>query len=192
MIKILKKIGGVLSGALIAIELVAVIFIVFMRIGGDVPTIFGHNLYVIVSPSMEPEICVGDIIISKEYKGEMLEKDQVITYRGREGDLAGKIITHKVVNVSQDGETIVTRGVANGSDDPAIGKSDVMSVMVYKTFLIGKIYSVISTVWGFILLVLTPMLALIVSEVVNLLKDIKAEKESYNDGNGIEEQEENK
>ncbi len=189
MMKVLRKLGAVLTGLLVATELLAIIFIVAMRLSGGVPSLFGYNLYVIVSPSMEPEIMVGDIIISKEYDGEEdLEVGQVVTYLGKEGDLAGKTITHKVVRILNDGETIITRGVANGDDDPAIGKDDIMSVMVYKPFLIGKIYSVISTTWGFLLLVLIPMMALIVSEIVNLIKDIKEEKEEDNDGESIEEE----
>ena len=177
MMRILKKIGNVLAVALVAVQLIAIAFIVFMRISGGIPSLFGYNLFVIVSPSMEPEICIGDIIISKEYDGEDLEVGQVVTYLGREGDVAGKIVTHKVVSVSEDGETITTRGVANSGNDPDIVKSDIKSVMVYKTFLIGKIYSVISTTWGFLLLILVPMILLIVSETVNLVKDIKEDKE---------------
>ena len=85
------------------------------------------------------------------------------------------MVTHKVVYVSEDSETIVTRGVANSDNDPAISKSDVQSVMVYKTFLVGKIYKLISSTWGFILFVLIPMMVLIVSEIVNLVKDVRLE-----------------
>ena len=189
MKKILKKAGSILAGLLVAIELIAIIFIVAMRLSGGIPSLFGYNFFVIVSPSMEPEICVGDIIISKEYNGGEIKRDDVVTYLGREGDLAGKIVTHKVVSVSSDGNTIVTRGVANGSDDPAITKDDIKSVMVYKTFLIGKIYSVISSTWGFLLLVMIPMCILIVSEIVNLVKDMKNDESEAPDDKGNEAQE---
>ena len=188
MMKILKKIGSALTGILVAVELVAIIFIVVMRLSGGVPSLFGYNLFVIVSPSMEPEICVGDIIISKEYDGELLYEGQVITYLGKEGDVKDKIVTHKVVNVLNGGETVITRGVANSSNDPAIGKDDIISVMVYKTFLIGKIYSLLSTTWGFLLLVLIPMMTLIVSEIVSLVMDIRREGETDSDGEGIEKE----
>ena len=175
MIKIIKKIPSILGGILIAIELAAIVFIVAMRLSGGVPSVLGYNLFVIVSPSMEPEICVDDIILSKVYDGGEIHVDDVVTYYGTKGDLAGKMVTHKVVYVSEDSETIITRGVANSDNDPAISKSDVQSVMVYKTFLVGKIYKLISSTWGFILFVLIPMMALIVSEIVNLVKDVRLE-----------------
>lgn len=180
MMKVLKKIGSVLAGLLVAVELIAIIFIVVMRLSGGVPSLFGYNVYVIVSPSMEPEIKVGEIIISREYDGELLSEGQVITYLGKEGDVKGKIVTHKVVSVTNNGETVVTKGVANKDNDPAIGKSDILSVMVYKPFILGKIYSVISSTWGFILCILVPMILLIVSEIVNLVRDIKEEEKTDN------------
>ena len=49
--------------------------------------------------------------------------------------------------------------------------------MVHKTVIIDKIYKVISTAWGFWLFVFAPIAALIVSEIVSLVKELKKEKE---------------
>lgn len=177
MKNILKTICNVFTGLLVALEIVLVVFLVIMKSSGGVPSLFGYNMYVIVSPSMEPEISVGDVIISREYEGEKLEIGDVITYLGKEGDLAGKIVTHKVIYVSQDGQTIQTQGVANQTPDPEIQSADVRSVLVYKTVIIGPIYSVITSTWGFILLIITPMLLMIGGEVVHLIKVMKEEGE---------------
>ena len=72
---------------------------------------------------------------------------------------------------------VVTQGVANPEPDPAIHASDVMAVMQYKTHVIDKVYGVISTTPGFICLVLVPMMAMIVFEIVDLAKEIHKAKE---------------
>ena len=177
--KMFSKVGSVLMAVLIVIEILVITLIVFSKMSGNVPTLFGYQLYVIASPSMEPDIKVGDVIISKEYRGEGLEIGQVITYLGKDGDLSGKMITHEIIDIRGGGEEerIVAKGLANPEPDPPITREDIASVMVYKTVVIGLIYSVISSTWGFWLLVVAPLVAMIVAEIVTLAREIKKEGE---------------
>ena len=181
MKKRLGKIGSLLSTLLIVLELVIILSIVVCKIGGNTPSILGYRMYVIVSPSMEPEIKVGDMIIAKEYDGQELSVGDIVTYLGREGEMAGKVITHKIVEI--DGEHIVTKGVANTLEDPAITHDDLLAVMVYKTVVLSFVYRVISSPAGFICLVLLPLIAMIVTEIVTLMIQIKKEGEGVDDEN---------
>ena len=175
--KVLKFIWSAFTTLVIALEIVMVIFVVVMKTSGGEPNFFGYRMYVIVSKSMEPEIKVGDVIISKEYKGQELKVGDVVTYLGKEGDLKGRIVTHKVVEVSTDQTRIVTKGVANQIADPEITPTDIRAVMVKKTVVIGAIYSVITTTWGFISLVILPMVIMIGSEIVHLIRIMRSEGE---------------
>lgn len=177
--KLLKKAVSILSSAIIALEIVIIIFIVITKISGGVPSLFGYHMYVIVSPSMSPEIKVGDVIISKKYENETLDVDDVVQYVGRGGDIEGKIITHKIISIDGEGSdaTIVTQGVANPSPDRPIKGSDVVAVMKYKTVLIGPLYKIFSSTAGFIFLVMLPLAGMIIFEVVNLALELKKEKE---------------
>jgi len=175
--KVLKTIGGVLSYALIALEAIFLIVMLVGRINGGVPKFFGYSLYTIGSGSMEPELQIGDVILSKEYKdGDVLNPNDIITYQGQEGTMAGKIITHRVVEVYDDG-TILTKGDANASSDPIIDKSQVYSVMVCKCFVIGLMYKILSSTVGFIIFLVVPLGYLIISEIINIAK-AKVEAES--------------
>ena len=49
--------------------------------------------------------------------------------------------------------------------------------MTYKTFLIDKIYGVITSTPGFICLIFLPMAAMIITEIVKLMIDVKGEKD---------------
>ena len=175
----LRRIGSTVSTLLIAVEVLIILCIVICRISGNIPSVFGYQLYVIVSPSMEPEIKVGDMIISKEYGGQELAVGDVVTYMGREGDMAGKVITHEIVEIN--GEQIITKGTANTAEDPAIASDDILAVMVYKTVILSVVYRVISSTAGFICLVLLPLVAMIVSEIVSLMIQIKREGGAENE-----------
>ena len=132
---------------------------------------------------MEPEIKVGDVIISRVYDGGELHEGDVVTYVGSSGDVNGMLITHEVISVSGEGDsrTLTTKGVANPVADPPISVKDVRAVFVYKTVLIGPIYRVISNIWGFIFLVALPMVAMIVGEVINLVREWRNQKEEQSD-----------
>ena len=177
------KAGGVFATLLMIAEIFVIVFIVLSKISGSVPTIFGYQLYVIATPSMEPDIKVGDVIVSKEYGGEALETGCVVTYLGKTGEFAGKMITHEVIRIN--GDEIITKGKANSSEDPAISREDIRSVMQHKTVILSAVYKVITSTAGFICFIILPFVALIVSEVVGMITEIK--KEGKNENQGLDE-----
>ena len=171
--KLLGKVGGVLSTLLVVTEILVILFIVITKMSGDTPGLFGYRMYVIVSPSMEPQIKVGDIIISKEYTGGELAVGDVVTYEGKSGDVAGKIITHEIISI--DGDHVITKGTANLSADPVICREDILAVMKYQPAVLSAIYGVLTSTAGFVCLLLLPLAAVIVSEIVSLVLEIKKE-----------------
>ena len=175
--KTFKGIGRALSIVLIVFEVLIIVFLVVSKVQGNPPTLFGHQMYFIRTGSMSPYLEPGDVIISKKYDGGELvagNDGDVVTYYG---DVNGNVemITHRVIEI--DGEKIVTKGDFNNTVDSPITKNDIEAVMVYKTVVIDKIYMIISSPWGFWLLIFTPIALLIVSEIVSLVKELKREKE---------------
>lgn len=186
--KALKIVGRVLSIALIVIEVLIIIFLVVSKVQGDTPTLFGYQMYFIRTGSMEPYLEPGDVIISKKYDGRELvsgENGDVVTYRGSIGNRA-ELITHRVIEV--DGDEIITQGDANNVADSPITKNEIEAVMVHKTVVIDKIYKVISTTWGFWLLIFMPIAILIISEIVSLAKELKKEKDEVAEENENEDE----
>ena len=178
-----KKIVQALSMAIVIIEIVIIAVLVITKMSGGVPSLFGHNFYVIASPSMSPELEVGDIIISKKYDGGELAVGDVVEFVGKSGEIKGKLITHKIVSITGEGEdrVIVTKGTANTEPDAPITPNDIVAVMKYKTVVIDKIFALITTTPGFICLVMLPLAAIIISEIVRLAIDIKREKDGGQD-----------
>lgn len=184
----LRKSLNILSSSVIFFEIIIIAFVVITKISGGVPSLFGHQMFVIVSPSMSPEINVGDVIISEKYENENLEVGDVVQYVGKSGDINGKIITHEIISISGEGsdEIIITKGVANDEADPPITRADIVSVMRYKTIIIGPLYGVFSSTAGFIFLVMIPLSGMIIYEIINLLKEIR--KDNEKEGAGQDEQ----
>lgn len=169
---IVKKTLKCLVVAFIIVEVVLMCFVMIFKMSGRNPALFGYQFYVIVSPSMEPELSVGDVILSKQYKGQPIETGDIITFLGREGSLEGKVVTHQVIEVEEiNGElSITTKGLTNNIEDPSITQSDVLSIMKYKTVGFGFIYRLMSSTPGFIFLILLPLLILIASEIYRLAR----------------------
>ena len=174
-----KKLLQGLSIAIVVIEMVIIAVLLITKMTGGVPSLFGHNIYVIASPSMSPELEIGDVIISKKYDGGELAVGDVVEFVGKQGDIKGKLITHKIMSITGEGDdrVIVTKGVANSDPDAPIAPSDIVAVMKYKTVVLDKIFAVITSTPGFICLVMLPMAAIIVTEIVRLAVDIKREKD---------------
>lgn len=170
-----------MSTVLIIVELIVVLVLVFTRISGGIPSVMGHTFSVVVTPSMEPTIKTGDIILSELYTGDHeFETDDIITFIGRGGDIDGMPITHRVIEVDNENKKLITKGDANIIADDQIEYSDVLAVMKYKTVLLGPIYRAINSAPGFLLLVVLPIITVIVIEIVSFVKTAKSEIKGEN------------
>ena len=106
-------------GMILAIAACVYLFVQYAE--GKSPSLLGYKFYYILTDSMEPELRVNDVIISKtinsaqEAKMKVKEGD-VVTYIAAEGAQKGMTITHKVIkepHIDQrtGKEVILTKGV---------------------------------------------------------------------------------
>ncbi len=187
--KVFSTLGKILSITFVVFEIVIIFFLVSSKIQGETPSLFGYQIYFIQTGSMEPYLEIGDVIISKKYDGGELSagKDgDIVTYLGKEDTYKGKLITHRVIEI--DADEIIAQGDANNTRDPAITKDDIKSVMVYKTVIIDKFYKITSTVWGFLLVIVIPLIAIMASEVVSIVKEIKEGKKEADENENSDEE----
>lgn len=77
---------------------------------------WGTAFFVIASGSMEPDIPTGSIVFVISVPPDKISVGDVITFFT---EYKSEVVTHRVVNVSNDGEKciITTRGAANNIDD---------------------------------------------------------------------------
>lgn len=152
----MKKIKGILSAIILLITSVLVILLFVTKLSGGTPEIFGYQILRISSPSMEPELQIGDIILSASVDDITTVKEgDIITYDGEFGDYAGKSITHEVVvapYVSDGTYYLQTKGSANTYADPEITENQVTGKMVCKLTVFSAVYNFFATPWGLIVI----------------------------------------
>ena len=119
--------------AVMAVLLLMVISGIVQRyVGKNANGLFGVGYAVVVSGSMEPNIHVGDMIIYDDHKASEYEVGDVIVYIRNEGTPEEMLITHRIVEISEDGTKLTTRGDANRVSDPEISFQDVVGRLVWR------------------------------------------------------------
>jgi len=128
-----KKISRFLSSVLFY-SLIVILVIVGLMVGATaVDKFMGKKnneirnplfgAYIIISPSMVPNINVYDAVITMRVSEKYIELYDIITFLSKEIETNGTPITHRVVGIveTEDGEKAYrTKGDANASEDRAL------------------------------------------------------------------------
>lgn len=159
------RIGSALSTLALVISLVFCLAVVVQVTSTGYVQIGGVSLFRVVTGSMEPELPVGSLLLCVETDIEEIKENDIVCFRSKNVQIMGKIVTHRVVNITQtgDGEILLeTKGDANLSAD---------AEFVTQSNLIGRVYhyskdsnimvalvSVLTDEIGFMMLILFPTL----------------------------------
>lgn len=103
----LKKIWNIVSTVLVVLMVLSAVFLMGFRL-------LGFRCFNIISPSMEPEYGVGDLIYVKEVNPATIKEGDVITFLVNEDLVVG---THRVVRVDSENQRFYTKGDANEIED---------------------------------------------------------------------------
>ena len=194
MKNVLRKIINVL---LIIVLLFAVFLFIVKFTGTANKSNFPVHLYEIITGSMEPTLKArstysngkkktGDVVLVFRKNVDKLKEGDIIAYY-TDIDYDGKydIVTHRIVKIENGSYEI--KGDAAGSLDETLTymqmKDRIIGKIAFnnKLFFVSILYRFISTVYGFLILVVIPLGFLIVKEVITLVKTINEEKEDSED-----------
>ena len=103
----LKKIWNIVSTALVVLMVLCAVFLMGSRL-------LGYQCYNVISPSMEPEYGVGDLLYVKKVDPNTIKEGDVITFIVNEDLVVG---THRVVRVDAENQRFYTKGDANEIED---------------------------------------------------------------------------
>ena len=123
-LKFMKRLfAGVLCGLFAACAILVGGGSVYQRLSGvEQPMLFGWGMATILTGSMEPEIPVGALIIIHEK--EVYQVGDAVTYI----DSYGRSVTHRIVSL--DGETVITQGDANNTEDKPFSEGQIIGKVV--------------------------------------------------------------
>ncbi len=179
----MKKAMNITSNILIAILIIVTVALAVLRMSGaNFSSTFKYNLFVISSGSMEPTYKINDVILCEKVDTSDLEIGDVITYQSTidvNNDGVDDNITHRIVDIyDENGATmIVTKGDANDNEDTEFIASKVIGKVVYKFYVLSFVYKILSTILGFVLIIVLPLLYLIIREVIALAVATEKNKE---------------
>ena len=160
----MKKICNIFSSVILVVLLVLSIAIV-------VPMLFGMKEMAVLSGSMEPNIPVGSIVyIDHDVDIAEVQPNDVVTYY-LDSDT---FVTHRVVSVDYESQTLVTKGDANEADDGTIQFSQYYGKVQAHIPYLGYISANIRTPVG----IMTATVLIVVIILLNALPAIFAKEES--------------
>lgn len=147
---------------------------VITRISGKTPSVFGYSVFRVSSGSMKPELEVGDVILVKECDPMTVKEGDIVTYNGTKDEMAGKIVTHRVVKApfKKDGEYYIsTKGDANALPDPDVNVNEVFGTVQHKIVTLTFLYNIFVTPWGLIIIIALIILAFF-NEIIIFIKSL--------------------
>lgn len=117
----------------------------------QVPSLFGYKPFVVLSGSMQSEIAVGDLVITKEVDANELEVNDIIAFRNSDST----ITTHRIVSKLDDA-CFETKGDSNNVvDDEIVCSTAIEGKYVYKISKIGNFIIFIQEPVGFCVMMLS-------------------------------------
>lgn len=193
--KIFNIIGIVLCAILLPMLIVNIVMIINSYASKDeVPSVGKYVPFIIQSGSMSGTIEGGDIIITTKVNPEDIEINDIITFYDPEGN-GTTTVTHRVIAIEEkDGELLFTTvgdvvlneniekyGSLEEIPDPVLSfiveevpQENVISKYKFRIPLIGHVSLFMSTIPGFIVCVLLPLLLLVGYDVVRRKMSDKA------------------
>lgn len=151
--------------------------------GSNRAPLFGA--YVIISPSMVPNINVLDAVVTMRTDADKLKKNDVITFVSQDPRSSGVTVTHRIVGIKKTESGAYayrTKGDNNNVEDYTLVSYDhVIGKVMLRIPYIGYLQQLLTTQFGWIVVIVLPCLFIIISDLVKLLKVLFMKKEQKDD-----------
>lgn len=172
---IIKIILGIIK-SIATFFIVCVFSIIFLqRVSNNSINLAGFSIYTVVTESMYPKYKVYDMILVKSVDTKSIKVHDDVVYKGEKSDFQGKIVTHRVEDITEDNGvlTFTTKGINNDIEDPLVNENQIMGKVVYKLLLLSLISKVINNTYGFYFLIFVPLVVVIFLEVMESIEEKK-------------------
>ncbi len=126
---LIKRIWNITSTVLVTVMVLCAVFLMGSRL-------LGYRVFNVISGSMEPEYCVGDLIYVKEVNVNTIKVGDPITFVMNE-DLV--VATHRVVKIDTEKQHFYTMGDANETVDSPVHFNNVVGVPKFKIAKLGYV-----------------------------------------------------
>lgn len=123
-----SRLRKIIDGAVTVFMVLAAALLTYVMVSsahGDIVSIFGKSVLKVVTGSMEPTILTGDYIIIDRTATSDLSEGDIISYYSTDPQIAGMVVTHRIVGILDDGRYL-TRGDANSVNDSPVSGDQII------------------------------------------------------------------
>ena len=178
--KTFKFVISVIKFILTALIIVIIGVILIQRFSNNNMSLAGYRIFTVVTESMVPKYEVGDVILIKEEEKTNIQVGDDVTYMGKIGSYADKIITHQVIGIEMGNDGLLkfhTKGIANEDEDPLVSEEQIYGVVQAKLQVVTFLNRIINNMYGMYFLIIIPLAIIMFTE----FKAFKEEKEDYDE-----------
>lgn len=174
-----KKIFSIIQILFILVISLFIIFIfalnlMFLKADAS-PSVLGYNVFLLSTSNMEPQIMKDSAVFASTEKIEMLENGNVILCYI--GESKSKAVMRIRDSEAIDGVTYYTVAEdSEGSVSISVSKEDVIARCIYSSGQLGEFIILAKSTKGILLFIVIPCMALIVLQVVNIIRSRKRRK----------------
>ncbi len=140
----------------------------------------GFMMFRVVTGSMEPEIPVGALLLTKETEIETVKVNDIVCFRTQVSEIWGKIVTHRVVDIinPESGKILLeTKGDANPvADSYYVDETNFLGKVIWHTgdgSMFAEILSFFTSEIGFLGFIALPSLLLAALILKNTVGNIR-------------------
>lgn len=180
-----RKILKIVTSAILVVTLILCVVVVSQILSQGYVSVGGYSVFRVVTPSMEPTLPVGTLLVAKEVSIAEIQKDDIVVFRSEASDMLGAVITHRVVDIHTDtnGKVyLATKGDNNNSQDGRYVEADNLIGRVENHTsdgnLISDIMGAITSPFGFFAFIVFPCLIFGVFVMRGTINNIRSEMES--------------
>lgn len=170
-----KKVGSiVISVVMWIIILVAALYAFTMlatKDDGSVSNLGGFTPMTVQSDSMSPTFDQGDLIVIKTCDTSKLQVGDIVTFHTIINNQYA-LNTHRIESIDElNGmRSFTTKGDNNDvADTHIISDGDIVGQYVFKIPGMGKVMDFLSSTWGFLIVIVLPMLLFFIYQVYHLV-----------------------
>ena len=175
---VFKIVYNIIKWSFIVIVFLYIAFVAVQRLSGN-KSIMGYRLFTVATGSMEGVYNINDVIIVKDCDTNNLKVGDDVAYMGKVDDLAGKLITHRIIDIKENADgsrTFTTQGVNTDVEDPSITADQILGQVQGVMPVITQINHAVKSQVGFFLLVFVPLVLVIALEIAQTVVEMKIEK----------------
>lgn len=137
------------------------------------------SAYTIVSPSMVPSINVLDVVVTMRVNSpEDLKKGDIVTFNSTDYRYSGVLVTHRIFDIEKtsSGEYLfTTKGDNNNTQDSSrISFDEIYGRVLFRIPKIGYIQYYLSSVLGWVAIIIVPAVMIIIYDIYKLIKTLRA------------------